>query len=492
MADAAGDELRVLGGSPAGSGPARAEDLPLAVQALAVLAAGEEAGQEAETDELVAAGLGAVVFFASALREPPAAARRAAALQAAALRSPAGAPLLLGADQEGGRVGRLPLSPASLPAAMALGAIGDAALAQLAGRATAGQLQAVGVNWDLAPVCDVWGGDGGVDNPALGSRCFSADPQAAAALAAAFAAGLQAGGVLACAKHFPGHGDTEVDSHVALPRLAADPTALRTRAWPPFAAAARTGVASLMLGHLAVPAIGPLPASLEPACYRLAREELGFGGLLVTDSLGMTGCLRAVGGVGAAAVAALAAGADLVVVGHGPQQQRQARDALVAAVESGRLPPARLAEAVARVLAAKGRWQLARRPAPDEQAAPHLLRRPSDVRLAAEIARRSITELRPGPAAPAPAFLQPGDGAPGVLLAAARERWPAAEVRGGGPGPWLSLAGAVHLLLGPPVPPPPAGGRALLAYDGTPASLAALLECAAAGSAAEGRLPRRP
>lgn len=481
------DGLRVLGGPPPASGPAVPADLPLPVQALAVLAAGEEPGQEAATDELVAGGLGGVVFFAPSLSEPSAAARRAGELQAAALRGPVGAPLLVAADQEGGRVSRLPLSGTTLPGAMALGAIGDPELARLAGRATAGQLQAVGVNWDLAPVCDLWT----QDNPALGSRCFAADPAAAGALAAAFASGLQDGGVLACAKHFPGHGGTAVDSHHELPLLPAGVEELRAGALRPFAAAARAGAASLMLGHLLLPALDPrLPASLSPQAYRLAREVLGFEGLLVTDALGMAGCVRAAGGAGEAAVLALSAGADIVLVGRDPRAQREVRDAVVAAAEAGRLPRARLAEAVGRVLALKRSWSLVRRTAPDEGAAPHLLARPSDVRLAAEIARRSISELQPGAGAARPSSLQAGERTPAALVAAATTRWPGAALRRGAPGPWLSLDQGVHVLLGPPLPAALPAGRVLLAYDATPASLEALLQCAATGAAAPGRLPR--
>ena len=501
------DELRVLTGPVGPSGAAGPADLPLSVQALAVLAAGEDAGQEAQTDELVAAGLGAVVLFGSALRDLAAAARRAGTLQAAALRSPVGAPLLVGADQEGGRVCRLPLSASTMPAALALGAARDPGLARQAGRATAGQLQAVGVNWDLAPVCDLWTRD----NSGLGSRCFSADPEAAAALAAAFTDGLQAGGVLACAKHFPGHGDTAADSHFALPVLAADEALLRAREWVPFAAAVRAGVAGVMLGHLAVPAVEglpaqeqglpprsvrpgtsppPLPASLSPTFYRLAREALAFEGLLVTDSLGMAGCVRAAGSVGEAAVLALAAGADIVVVGHGPREHREVRDAVVGAVAAGRLPRERLAEAVGRVLAVKRAWNLAHRGAPEPDAVAHLLQRPSDLRLAAEIARRSITELQPGPAAARPAFLRGSEATPPSLVAAASARWPAAEVRGGGGGPWLSLGADTHVLVTLPIPDALPEGRVLLAYDATSASLSALLACAAGEVPAEGRVPR--
>jgi beta-N-acetylhexosaminidase len=482
------DELRVLSGPQVPSGPARPEDLPVEAQALAVLAVGEEAGQEAATDELVAGGLGAVVCFASALRDPAAAARRAGALQSAAQASPVGAPLLLAADEEGGRVSRLPSGPARLPGAMALGAAArgaaaraGAAVAREAGRATAGRLRAVGLNWDLAPVCDLWRSD----NPALDGRCFSADPAAAAALAAAFAEGLQDGGVLACAKHFPGHGGTSVDSHRGLPVLTGrDEDALR-----PFAAC--RGAASLMLGHLLVPAVDPgLPASLSPAFYRMARDLAGPAALLATDSLSMQGCVRAADDVGEAAVLALLAGADVVLIAHGPAAHRAAWRAIADAARTGRLPRARLAEAVARVLAAKRRWGLGRRAAPDPDAVPHLLGRPSDARLASEIAAASITELAPGEAAPLPRRLRTA--APGSALArAAAERWRQAEVVAtAGAAPWLSLDDRCHLLIGPPIPADLPPGRVLLAYDATPASLEALLACAAGAAPAPGRLPR--
>lgn len=481
------DELRVLSGPPVTTGPSRPEDLPPEVQAAAVLAIGEEAGDEALTDEMVAQGCGAVVFFASALRDPAAAARRAGALQAAALRSPVGAPLLLGADQEGGRVGRLPLGPSSLPSAMALGAVGDADLARVAGRATAGQLQAVGLNWDLAPVCDLWV----QDNPALGSRCFSADPEATASLAAAFGLGLQDGGVLACLKHFPGHGDTAVDSHRDLPVLERSESELRAREWVPFAAGVRSGAASLMLGHLAVPAIDPrLPASLSSAFCRLARQALAFDGLLVTDAIGMAGCVRAAGDVGEAAVLALRAGVDLVLVGHGPAEHRLAVRAVAEAARDSRLPRERLAEAVGHVLAVKKTWGLARRPIPDERGAEPLLTRPSDVRLAADIACRAVTELRPGRAVAAPTYLTYGPDVPRALADGATARWPRAERRPVAAGRWLSLEDACHMLIGPPLPQQLPHGRVLLAYDAVPASVQALLAAAAGEQPAPGRLPR--
>lgn len=456
--------------------------------AAAVLGVGEEAGDEAQTDALVAEGVGAVVYFGSALRDPAVAAPRSAALQRAALRSPAAQPLLIGADQEGGRVARLPPGPASLPGAMAMGATGDTDLARAAGRATAGQLLALGVCWDLAPVCDL----GSRDNPALGSRCFAADPEVCGAFAAAFVTGLQDGGVLACAKHFPGHGDTDVDSHLGLPVLRASRAMLGAREWVPFRHAVRAGVATLMLGHLRVPALGPIPASLAPEAYALVRETLGFDGLAVTDALGMAGALQAAGGdVGAAAVRALAAGADLVLVAHGPEQQRQALAAIRSALASGHLPRARLNAACRRLIAVKARWRLGRGVAPDGAAAPHLLRRPSDMALATRIARASISELQAGPGPTGtPGRWTWGSRCPAALREMVRTRWPQALAVEDGDLPGVCLDGDCHLLLGPPLPSPLPSGRVLLAYDATTASLEALCAAAVGAFTPGGRLPR--
>lgn len=465
----------MLTGPPASRGAVRPEDLPLEAQALAVLCAGEEAGWEEWTNELVAAGLGAVVLAPSALHDPAAAARRVAALAALAARSPVGAPLLIGAEHEGGRACALPSGPTTLPAALALGAVGEEGLVRTAGRATAGQLGAVGICWDLAPVCNL--------QPTLGSRRLSGDPEAAARLAAAFVEGLQAGGVLACAKYFPVPAGTPVPG---------EPSAWRRGPGSVFAAAVQAGAATLLVGHGTFPGAGP--ASLTPLGYRLAREALGFGGLLVTDALDAEICLRAAGDVGEAAVRALAAGADLVWVRGGPEAQRQAWRAVVAAAAADRLPRPRLAEAVGRVLACKRAWGLARRTPPDEAAVPHLLARPSDRELAAHIAARAVTELAPGPAVPAVGLVRYGPGAPAELVETAAARWPAAPRRPDGLAGWVSLLAAeggswCHLAVVPPLPPQRPAGRLLLTYDTTPTSLRALLACAAGEAPAPGRLP---
>lgn len=484
---------------PRTRGQAPVAEWPLEVLVLQVLACGEEAGQETHTDALVAQGLGTVVPFASALRDPPRAAARYAALQGAAQRGPAGLPLLIAADQEGGRVCRLPLAATTMPGAMALCAAGDTELTRQAGQATAGQLRAVGVNWDLAPVCDLWA----ADNPALGSRCFAADPLAVARFAAAYVQGLRDGGVAACAKHFPGHGATVVDSHAALPRLDSALAGLRAREWLPFAHLIGVGVEAVMTGHLVVPAWGPVPASLSEAAVRALRDELAFEGVIVTDALGMGGCLAFAGSVGEAAVRALAAGADIALVGHGPVEQLEARDALLTAARTGRLPRERLVAAAARIVAFKRALDLGRRAAPDPEAVPHLLDRPADVALAARIAALAVTPLTgAGPQRLDPAVVG-GEAisgpsrpdtlgfsaeTPRALVAAARARWPGAGIVPRDGGRWLTVGAHAHALAGLPIPKPLPEGRVLLAYDGLPASLDALLT-AAAGGPAPGRLP---
>lgn len=465
----------MLPASPATPAP---EDLPLEVQALAVLAIGMEAGWEAHVADLARRGLGAVVPFGSALADPALAAQRIADLQAAAGKGPVGVPLLVGADEEGGRVARLPRGPASFPGAAALGAVGDPALCVAAGRATALRLAAVGIGWDLAPVCDL----AGPDNPGLNGRAFDRDPERCGRLAAAFASGLAAGGAIACAKHFPGHGGTRQDSHATLPVLEAAEAA---RARQPFSTLIAAGVPMVMTGHLLVPDRDPRwPASLSPAAHACLRTELGFAGVVVTDSLGMGGCLAAAGSVGAAAVQALVAGADLILIGHGPAEHLEAHAAIVAAVREGRLPAPRLLEALGRVLALKARHGLARRTLPDPEAAPHLLSRPADVALARQIARLAVRELRPGPAVPEPALLAVGPGTPQALRAAAAARWPQAPIteRAHG-GAWLSLGPDCHLIIAPPVPEPLPAGRVLAAWDAMPASVEALLAAAVGGPA---------
>jgi len=200
------------------------------------------------------------------------------------------------------------------------------------GRCTGREARAVGLNWVLGPVCDV---NNNPANPVINVRAWGEDPATAGALAAAFCRGLQAEGVLGCAKHFPGHGDTDADSHLELPLLPHDRARLEAIELPPFRAAIEAGVAAVMTAHLLLPALDPVrPATLSSAVLtNLLREELGFGGLVVTDALVME-AITGRWGAGEAAVLALEAGADLVLM---PADADEALEAIVAAVEAGRL-----------------------------------------------------------------------------------------------------------------------------------------------------------
>ncbi len=259
----------------------------------------------------------------------------------------AGRPLVIAIDQEGGGVVRLQ-GVAVPPSAMALGAVDDPALSERLGAATGRGLRAIGVNVDFAPVADVQSNPG---NPIVGDRSFGADPALVGRHVAAFVRGLQATGVAATLKHFPGHGDVAVDSHLALPRLDADLERLETLEWPPFAAGIDAGAAAVMSGHLLVPALDPeLPATLSRAILGGAlRGRLGFEGALFTDALDM----RAIAdgwGVPEAAVLAMAAGVDVPIVCNGhPGLYHAMLDALEGAAADGRLPATRVTEARSRL-----------------------------------------------------------------------------------------------------------------------------------------------
>ncbi|GHE44682.1 sugar hydrolase [Streptosporangium violaceochromogenes] len=295
----------------------------------------------------LAEGLGGTVLFARNLRDPAQAAELVAALRR---ENPA---VVVAVDEEGGAVTRLEAKAgSSWPGNRALGVADDVARTELVAREIGRFLATVGVTLDYAPVVDV---NANPDNPVIGIRSFGPDPQLVARHGVAWIKGLQSTGVAACAKHFPGHGDTVTDSHHALPTVRASAGLLRERDLPPFRAAVRAGVRAVMCGHLLVPAFDPAaPATLSaPILTGLLRRELGFGGLLVTDAIEMT-AVAALYPPGEIAVRALAAGADAICVGAPfPDGGGVAalREAIVEAVHAGRLPEERLAEAAGRVLA---------------------------------------------------------------------------------------------------------------------------------------------
>jgi len=192
-------------------------------------------------------------------------------------------PLLICIDQEGGE--ELRIRATEWPTMRELGRVGDAALAERFGRALGAELRALGIDVDFAPVLDV---DTNPDNPVIGPRSLSSDPTQVGELGAAIVRGLHAAGIGAVGKHFPGHGDTDIDSHRALPRLDHDLDRWRAVEWPPFAAAIRAGLGAVMTAHLVVEALDELtPATLSPAALAPLREELGFSGVLFSDGAEM-------------------------------------------------------------------------------------------------------------------------------------------------------------------------------------------------------------
>ena len=296
--------------------------------------------------ELLAQGLGGICYFGSNTADGP-----AALAELSAAITDANPHAVIAVDEEGGDVSRLHTrEPSPVLGPAALGAVDDVALTEDVGRWVGTELAAVGVTLDLAPDADV---NSNPHNPVIGTRSFGADASRVAAHVAAWTRGLQSTGVAACAKHFPGHGDTATDSHLDLPRIDVDADTLASRELVPFGAAVEAGVAAVMTSHIVVPALDPeRPATLSPIVLAMLREVLEFDGVIVSDALDMAGASAATG-VPEAAVRALAAGCDLLCIGPDKPASlvEEIRDAIVRAVDDGRLSAVRLAEAAARVRA---------------------------------------------------------------------------------------------------------------------------------------------
>ncbi|MFF4545326.1 glycoside hydrolase family 3 protein [Streptomyces sp. NPDC001435] len=301
--------------------------------------------------------------------------------------------VLVAIDEEGGDVTRLEVrTGSSFPGNHALGAVDDVELTREVALELGRRLAACGVNLNWAPSADV---NSNPANPVIGVRSFGADTELVARHTAAYVTGLQSAGVAACTKHFPGHGDTAVDSHHALPRIDAEATLLASRELAPFRAAIEAGTRAVMSAHILVPALDPdHPATLSHRVLtELLRGELGYDGLIVTDGMEMQ-AIAATYGIERGSVLAIAAGADAICVGGGladDETVRRLRDALVTAVRSGELPEERLADAAQRVRAL-ARWTASA--ATDEPSATAR----ADVGLVA--ARRALTVTRADSYAP--------------------------------------------------------------------------------------------
>jgi beta-N-acetylhexosaminidase len=302
--------------------------------------------------------LAGVILFARNVESPPQVSDLAAQARALAREWP----LWVSVDQEGGRVARLRSPFTEWPPMATLGRADDEALAARFATALAAELRAVGITMDYAPVLDVHTNPA---NPVIGDRALSTRAGEVARLGRAIITALQDAGIAACGKHFPGHGDTSVDSHHALPVVEHPPERLREVELVPFRAAVEASVASIMTAHLLIPAVDEeRPVALSPVLIEgWLRRDLGYDGLVLSDDLGMKAISDRYGAPDAA-VGAIAAGCDCVLL-CGPDADQHARvlEALVRAVEQDRLPAKRVEGAMARQRRAKERF-LAGAPAP--------------------------------------------------------------------------------------------------------------------------------
>jgi beta-N-acetylhexosaminidase len=303
--------------------------------------------------------------------------------------SPPDLPLLVAVDQEGGRVARLGSPVLKLPAMRQLAAIDDTDLTERAARLLGRQLRAIGFTLDCAPVLDV---DTNPHNPVIGDRSFGATPEAVIRHAFAFARGLRAGGVLNCGKHFPGHGDTDVDSHLALPRLGHARARLDAVELAPFRAA-RGQLDAIMTGHIVYEAIAPeLPATLSRALVtELLRGELGYDGVVISDDLEM----KAVAdhyGIETAACRAIEAGCDVLLVCSRVDWFARAHAALESRADQDPAFRRRLAEAAERSIALRARC--APRPITEPAALDAQLDAPATAALQREIEERAAAAQR--------------------------------------------------------------------------------------------------
>jgi beta-N-acetylhexosaminidase len=339
-------------------------------------------------------GVGGVILFARNIASPEQVAQLVHDLQTAAHEG--GHPaLFIAIDQEGGRVARLTEKTGftEFPGAMAIAATGEVENARRVGSAMAAEMRAVGINVDFAPDLDV---NNNPDNPVIGLRSFGQDPEQVARYGVAFLEGLQAGGVLAFGKHFPGHGDTATDSHLSLPVVPHDRERLRQVEFVPFRAAIQAGVAGIMSAHVTFPAIEPagLPSTLSSFVMTdLLRGEMGYTGLLATDSLEM-GALGEFGfNAEQAAAQAFMAGADLLLFNRDHSLHRAAYARILEQIRSGKISPERLDASVSRILAVKEKYGLL------EERPPDILpvdtsAWPDHQALALEVALASVTLVR--------------------------------------------------------------------------------------------------
>lgn len=343
-----------------------------------------------ELRELLDMGVAGVILFRRNVVDP----RQVAELNADIVRATKGRPVFISVDQEGGPVQRLRAPFTEFPPHVVLGVIDDVKLTAKVATVMARELRALGFNTDYAPVADV---NTNPANPVIGIRAFGSEPELVARHVKAWTVAMQAAGVMGCAKHFPGHGDTSVDSHLALPRVPHSLARMNAVELVPFRAAIAARVGSIMTAHVVFEALQrDVPATLSAkALEGLLRKNLGYKGLVVSDDLEMKAIANRVG-VPEAAVSSLEAGADLLLVCKTRELVLGSIDAVARAMErKGRLlanTPAserRIAAAVQRFLVGAGKRGDGLHRPPNVDGAMKLVGRASHQRVADEVARRA-------------------------------------------------------------------------------------------------------
>jgi beta-N-acetylhexosaminidase len=301
---------------------------------------------------LIEQGVGGVILFERNCLHPAQIADLIADLQAIAVVQGPGVPLIIAIDQEHGPVTRIKQGVTPFPSAWQLGQINDPALVRQAAGICGRELAVMGITMNLAPVADLLLHP---DNRVIGRRSFGKDPYRVGALVAAFIQGLQAQGVAACAKHFPGHGATATDSHHELPTIHRSREELQQAELIPFQQAIQASVAAIMPGHLLCPALdADQPATFsQPIIEELLRQELGFDNLVISDDLSM-GALSQWGGIEERGVAAFKAGVDMLLSGQ--EKVYGLLAALEKGVKSGVIPEKRVEQAIARILKLKEQY----------------------------------------------------------------------------------------------------------------------------------------
>ena len=287
-------------------------------------------------------------------------------------------------DQEGGMVSRLPKDAVNVPGAMALAATGNPENARLASEITVRQLKGLGANFNMAPVLDV---NSNANNPVIGVRSFGDDPEAVAAFGCASLAPYRGSGVLCCAKHFPGHGDTAVDSHLGLPRMDKTEQELEALELIPFRRAIAQGVPAIMMSHVLFPALEPdgLPCTMSRRMVTgLLKQKLGFRGLILTDCMEM-GAIRDYYGTPEGVVASIKAGVDLAEISSAFDLERAAAKAVNEAAERGEFDVEEIRASVEKILCYKKMLAA--------QAEPGLCNQPEDRRAAESMARQAISQM---------------------------------------------------------------------------------------------------